>query len=265
MPTTLPTKQTHVNRRPDPHKGLNPAQIEAVQAPTGPLLVLAGAGTGKTRVVIARILHLVQQGTPPERILAVTFTNKAAREMKSRVSAMVGPLAEQAWLGTFHAIAARMLRRHADLVGLRSDFTILDVDDQIRLIKQLMEVENIDAKRWPARLLGGVIQRWKDRGLTPEKIGAAEAGDLANGQMRELYTAYQARLLALNAVDFGDLLLHMLTVLQSHPDVLAEYHARITHIMVDEYQDTNVAQYLWLRLLTGTERNLCCVGDDDQS
>jgi DNA helicase-2/ATP-dependent DNA helicase PcrA len=195
----------------------------------------------------------------------VTFTNKAAREMKSRVSAMVGPLAEQAWLGTFHALAARMLRRHADLVGLRPDFTILDVDDQIRLIKQLMEVENIDAKRWPARLLGGVIQRWKDRGLTPEKIGAAEAGDLANGQMRELYTAYQARLLALNAVDFGDLLLHMLTVLQSHPDVLAEYHARITHIMVDEYQDTNVAQYLWLRLLTGTERNLCCVGDDDQS
>ena len=185
--------------------------------------------------------------------------------MKSRVSAMVGPLAEQAWLGTFHALAARMLRRHADLVGLRPDFTILDVDDQIRLIKQLMEVENIDAKRWPARLLGGVIQRWKDRGLTPEKIGAAEAGDLANGQMRELYTAYQARLLALNAVDFGDLLLHMLTVLQSHPDVLAEYHARITHIMVDEYQDTNVAQYLWLRLLTGTERNLCCVGDDDQS
>ena len=185
--------------------------------------------------------------------------------MKSRVSAMVGPLAEQAWLGTFHALAARMLRRHADLVGLRPDFTILDVDDQIRLIKQLMEVENIDAKRWPSRLLGGVIQRWKDRGLTPEKIGAAEAGDLANGQMRELYTAYQARLLALNAVDFGDLLLHMLTVLQSHPDVLAEYHARITHIMVDEYQDTNVAQYLWLRLLTGTERNLCCVGDDDQS
>jgi DNA helicase-2/ATP-dependent DNA helicase PcrA len=246
--------------------GLNPAQRVAVQTLSGPVLVLSGAGTGKTRVLTSRLAELVATGTAkPWNILAVTFTNKAAREMKSRVSAMVGPLAEQAWLGTFHAIAARMLRRHADLVGLRSDFTILDVDDQIRLIKQLMEVENIDAKRWPARLLGGVIQRWKDRGLTPEKIGAAEAGDLANGQMRELYTAYQARLLALNAVDFGDLLLHMLTVLQSHPDVLAEYHARITHIMVDEYQDTNVAQYLWLRLLTGTERNLCCVGDDDQS
>lgn len=246
--------------------GLNPAQRDAVQTLSGPVLVLSGAGTGKTRVLTSRLAELVATGTAkPWNILAVTFTNKAAREMKSRVSAMVGPLAEQAWLGTFHALAARMLRRHADLVGLRPDFTILDVDDQIRLIKQLMEVENIDAKRWPARLLGGVIQRWKDRGLTPEKIGAAEAGDLANGQMRELYTAYQARLLALNAVDFGDLLLHMLTVLQSHPDVLAEYHARITHIMVDEYQDTNVAQYLWLRLLTGTERNLCCVGDDDQS
>jgi DNA helicase-2/ATP-dependent DNA helicase PcrA len=246
--------------------GLNPAQRDAVQTLSGPVLVLSGAGTGKTRVLTSRLAELVATGTAkPWNILAVTFTNKAAREMKSRVSAMVGPLAEQAWLGTFHALAARMLRRHADLVGLRPDFTILDVDDQIRLIKQLMEVENIDAKRWPARLLGGVIQRWKDRGLTPEKIGAAEAGDLANGQMRELYTAYQARLLALNAVDFGDLLLHMLTVLQSHPDVLAEYHARITYIMVDEYQDTNVAQYLWLRLLTGTERNLCCVGDDDQS
>ena len=246
--------------------GLNPSQRDAVQTLSGPVLVLSGAGTGKTRVLTSRLAELVATGTAkPWNILAVTFTNKAAREMKSRVSAMVGPLAEQAWLGTFHALAARMLRRHADLVGLRPDFTILDVDDQIRLIKQLMEVENIDAKRWPARLLGGVIQRWKDRGLTPEKIGAAEAGDLANGQMRELYTAYQARLLALNAVDFGDLLLHMLTVLQSHPDVLAEYHARITHIMVDEYQDTNVAQYLWLRLLTGTERNLCCVGDDDQS
>ncbi|MBL6673165.1 MAG: UvrD-helicase domain-containing protein, partial [Alphaproteobacteria bacterium] len=246
--------------------GLNPAQRVAVQTLSGPVLVLSGAGTGKTRVLTSRLAELVATGTAkPWNILAVTFTNKAAREMKSRVSAMVGPLAEQALLGTFHALAARMLRRHADLVGLRSDFTILDVDDQIRLIKQLMEVENIDAKRWPARLLGGVIQRWKDRGLTPEKIGAAEAGDLANGQMRELYTAYQARLLALNAVDFGDLLLHMLTVLQSHPDVLAEYHKRITHIMVDEYQDTNVAQYLWLRLLTGTERNLCCVGDDDQS
>ena len=246
--------------------GLNSAQRDAVQTLSGPLLVLSGAGTGKTRVLTSRLAELVATGTAkPWNILAVTFTNKAAREMKQRVSAMVGPIAEQVWLGTFHALAARMLRRHADLVGLRPDFTILDMDDQTRLVKQLMEAEGLDAKRWPARMLGGVIQRWKDRGLTPEKIGTAEAGDIANGRMREIYTAYQARLLALNAVDFGDLLLHMLTVLQSYPDVLAEYHGRITHIMVDEYQDTNVAQYLWLRLLTGPDRNLCCVGDDDQS
>ena len=246
--------------------GLNEAQSEAVRSLSGPVLVLSGAGTGKTRVLTSRLAELVATGTAkPWNILAVTFTNKAAREMKMRVSAMVGPMAEQVWLGTFHALAARMLRRHAELVGLRSDFTILDMDDQNRVLKQLMEADDIDSKRWPVRLLGGVIQRWKDRGLTPDKVGTAEAGDLANGRLRQLYEAYQARLLALNAVDFGDLLLHVLTVLQNHPDVLAEYHDRITHIMVDEYQDTNVAQYLWLRLLTGSERNLCCVGDDDQS
>ena len=253
-----------------PHRpwldGLNSAQQEAVQALNGPLLVLSGAGTGKTRVLTARLAELVATDTAkPWNILAVTFTNKAAREMKMRVANMVGPMAEQVWLGTFHALAARMLRRHADLVGLRPDFTILDADDQTRLLKQLLEAKDLDAKRWPARMLGGVISRWKDRGLTPEKVGVAEAGDLANGQMREIYADYQARLLALNAADFGDLLLHVLTILQNHPDVLAEYHVRITHVMVDEYQDTNVAQYLWLRLLTGNRHNLCCVGDDDQS
>lgn len=253
-----------------PHRpwldGLNSAQQEAVQALNGPLLVLSGAGTGKTRVLTARLAELVATDTAkPWNILAVTFTNKAAREMKMRVANMVGPMAEQVWLGTFHALAARMLRRHADLVGLRPDFTILDADDQTRLLKQLLEAKDLDVKRWPARMLGGVISRWKDRGLTPEKVGVAEAGDLANGQMREIYADYQARLLALNAADFGDLLLHVLTILQNHPDVLAEYHARITHVMVDEYQDTNVAQYLWLRLLTGNRHNLCCVGDDDQS
>ena len=253
-----------------PHRpwldGLNSAQQEAVQALNGPLLVLSGAGTGKTRVLTARLAELVATDTAkPWNILAVTFTNKAAREMKMRVTNMVGPMAEQVWLGTFHALAARMLRRHADLVGLRPDFTILDADDQTRLLKQLLEAKDLDAKRWPARMLGGVISRWKDRGLTPEKVGVAEAGDLANGQMREIYADYQARLLALNAADFGDLLLHVLTILQNHPDVLAEYHARITHVMVDEYQDTNVAQYLWLRLLIGNRHNLCCVGDDDQS
>ena len=246
--------------------GLNDAQRDAVKSLDGPLLVLSGAGTGKTRVLTSRLAELVATDTAkPWNILAVTFTNKAAREMKIRVADMVGPMAEQVWLGTFHALAARMLRRHAELVGLRSDFTILDMDDQTRLIKQLLEADNIDAKRWPARMIGGVISRWKDRGLIPEKVGLAEAGDIANGRMRSLYADYQNRLLALNAVDFGDLLLHMLTIFQNHPEVLAEYQERITHIMVDEYQDTNVAQYLWLRLLTGKRHNLCCVGDDDQS
>ena len=246
--------------------GLNMAQSEAVKTLDGPLLVLSGAGTGKTRVLTSRLAELVASGTAkPWNILAVTFTNKAAREMKLRVAGLVGPMAEQVWLGTFHALAAKMLRRHADLVGLRSDFTILDTDDQIRLLKQLMDAEDIDPKRWPARMLGGVISRWKDRGLPPEKVGLAEAGDIANGRVRALYERYQTRLLALNAVDFGDLLLHMLSIFTTHADVLTDYQNRITHIMVDEYQDTNVAQYLWLRLLTGNRNNLCCVGDDDQS
>ena len=246
--------------------GLNTSQSDAVTSLQGPLLVLSGAGTGKTRVLTSRLAELVASGTAkPWNILAVTFTNKAAREMKGRIGDMVGPMVEQVWLGTFHSLAAKMLRRHADLVGLKSDFTILDSDDQVRLVKQLMAAENIDPKRWPARMVAGVISRWKDRGLVPEKITLAEAGDVANGRMQKLYKDYQARLVTLNAVDFGDLLLHMLTIFQNHADVLADYHGRITHIMVDEYQDTNVAQYLWLRLLTGQRNNLCCVGDDDQS
>ena len=246
--------------------GLNAAQSEAVTTLDGPLLVLSGAGTGKTRVLTSRLAELVATNTAkPWNILAVTFTNKAAREMKVRVAQLVGPMAEQVWLGTFHALAARMLRRHAELVGLKSDFTILDADDQTRLLKQLMAADDIDPKRWPARMLGGVISRWKDRGLSAEQIDLAEAGDIANGRIRQLYQSYQNRLIALNAVDFGDLLLHMLTIFTKHHDVLADYQARITHIMVDEYQDTNVAQYLWLRLLTGNRNNLCCVGDDDQS
>jgi DNA helicase-2/ATP-dependent DNA helicase PcrA len=200
--------------------GLNTTQREAVRTLDGPLLVLSGAGTGKTRVLTSRLAELVASGTAkPWNILAVTFTNKAAREMKMRVASLVGPMAEQVWLGTFHALAAKMLRRHADLVGLRSDFTILDTDDQIRLLKQLMDAEDIDPKRWPARMLGGVIQRWKDRGLPPEKVGLAEAGDIANGRVRSLYERYQARLIALNAVDFGDLLLHMLSIFTAHADV----------------------------------------------
>ncbi|UCH74970.1 MAG: UvrD-helicase domain-containing protein, partial [Rhodospirillales bacterium] len=245
---------------------LNEAQREAVEALEGPVLVLAGAGTGKTRVLTTRLAHLLFTGRArPWQVLAVTFTNKAAREMKERVARLVGPASEGLWLGTFHALGVRILRRHAELAGLKSGFTILDADDQIRLLKQILQAENIDEKRWPARVLGGIIQGWKDRGLTPEKVPAAQAGDFANGKALGIYREYQERLCVLNAADFGDLLLHCLTIFQSHPEVLADYQAQFRYILVDEYQDSNVAQYLWLRLLAQKHRNICCVGDDDQS
>ena len=247
-------------------QGLNEAQFEAVTRLNGPLLVLSGAGTGKTRVLTSRLAELVATRTAnPWNIMAVTFTNKAAREMKMRVAELVGPMAEQVMLGTFHALAGRMLRRHAELVGLKSDFTILDTDDQVRLLKQVMEAENIDIKRWPPKALMAVISRFKDRGLVPADVSPDEAGDMAGGRAISLYSQYQARLKTLNAADFGDLLLHMLTIFKTHPDILSGYQDRLTHIMVDEYQDTNVAQYLWLRLLAQKHHNLCCVGDDDQS
>ena len=247
-------------------KGLNAEQANAVTTLNGPLLVLSGAGTGKTRVLTARLAQLVASRTAaPWNILAVTFTNKAAREMKERVTQLVGPMVEQVMLGTFHALAARMLRQHAELVGLKSDYTILDTDDQNRLLKQLMEAEQIDLKRWPPRVLAAQISAWKDKGLHPEKLSVSDAGDICNGKSIKLYSQYQSRLVMLNAADFGDLLLHMLHIFQTYPDVLAYYQSRLTHIMVDEYQDTNVAQYLWLRLLASEHKNLCCVGDDDQS
>ena len=246
--------------------GLNDAQHQAVTSLDGPLLVLSGAGTGKTRVLTARIAQLIaSRKAMPWNILAVTFTNKAAREMKERVSAMVGPMAEQVMLGTFHSVAARMLRRHAELVGLSASFTIIDTDDQIRLLKQVMELHAVDPKRWPPRALLGAISKYKDKGLTADKISDAETGELADGKFVLLFQAYQARLLSLNAADFGDLLLHLLTIFTNHSDILAEYQNRLTHILVDEYQDTNIAQYLWLRLLSAKQKNLCCVGDDDQS
>ncbi len=245
---------------------LNPEQRAAVEAVDGPLLVLAGAGTGKTRVLTTRFAHILLQGKAyPSQVLAVTFTNKAAREMRERVSAILGQPAEGLWLGTFHALAARMLRRHAEEVGLSSNFTILDTDDQMRLLKQVMEAANIDTKRWPPNGMMGVIQRWKDRGLAPEAVTPAEDSDYANGRGTELYAAYQDRLKALNACDFGDLLLHVVTLLRAKPDILAEYHRRFRYILVDEYQDTNLVQYYWLRLLAQGHRNICCVGDDDQS
>jgi DNA helicase-2/ATP-dependent DNA helicase PcrA len=248
-------------------KGLNEPQREAAEALDGPVLVLAGAGTGKTRVLTSRLAHLIATGRAyPGQILAVTFTNKAAREMKERVGRNIGEAAEgMPWLGTFHAVAAKILRRHAELVGLKSSFTILDSDDQLRLLKQLLSAANIDDKRWPARLLAGMIDNWKNRGLTPDKVNAGEAAGFADGKGAAFYKAYQERLRTLNAADFGDLLLHCLTLFQARPDILADYHRRFKYILVDEYQDTNVAQYLWLRLLAQGHRNICCVGDDDQS
>ncbi|MBB3018070.1 DNA helicase-2/ATP-dependent DNA helicase PcrA [Microvirga lupini] len=247
--------------------GLNPEQRAAVEATEGPVLVLAGAGTGKTRVLTTRIAHLIATGKAyPSQILSVTFTNKAAREMRERITAVIGPVAEgMQWLGTFHSIGTKILRRHAELVGLRSDFTILGTDDQLRLMKQVIEAEGIDEKRWPARQLAGHIDGWKNRGLGPDQVPAGEAGAFANGKGGRLYRAYQERLKVLNAVDFGDLLLECLRLWREHPDILEQYQNRFRYMLVDEYQDTNVAQYLWLRLLAQARKNLCCVGDDDQS
>ena len=248
-------------------QGLNPPQREAVLTTEGPVLVLAGAGTGKTAALTARLAHLIATRRAwPSQILAVTFTNKAAREMKERVSQISGGAIEgMPWLGTFHSVAARMLRGHAELVGLQSNFTILDTDDQLRVLKQLISAANLDEKRWPARQLAGLIDRWKNRGWTPIQVDAGESEAFAAGRGAELYGHYQERLKTLNACDFGDLLLHMLTIFRAHPDVLESYRDRFRYILVDEYQDTNSGQYEWLRLLAEPRRNLCCVGDDDQS
>jgi DNA helicase II / ATP-dependent DNA helicase PcrA len=297
--------------------GLNPEQREAVETLEGPVLVLAGAGTGKTRVLTTRIAHILSQGRArPNEILSVTFTNKAAREMKLRLGQMLGQAVEgMPWLGTFHSIGGRILRFHAEMAQLKSNFTVLDVDDQVRLLKQLLQAEDIDDKRWPARMLAGLIDGWKNRGLAPSQVPAGEAAVFANGKGGKLYTSYQERLKVLNAADFGDLLLENIRIFREHPDVLRQYQHRFKFILVDEYQDTNVAQYLWLRLLSqapssskavipgraegpnpesGAEstdrdsgfdaahrpgmtentavaiaapppKNICCVGDDDQS
>jgi ATP-dependent DNA helicase UvrD/PcrA len=246
---------------------LNPEQRAAVETLEGPVLVLAGAGTGKTRVLISRVAHILKVGRArPSEILAVTFTNKAAHEMKERIGAMLGEAVEgMPWLGTFHAIGVKILRRHAELVGLKSDFTILDTDDQIRLLKQLLEAADIDEKRWPARVLATLIDSWKNRGLFPAQVPAGEATSFADGEAGRLYAAYQARLKVLNAADFGDLLLEGIRLFCEQSSVLRRYQEGFKYLLVDEYQDTNVAQYLWLRLLGQGSKNICCVGDDDQS
>ena len=247
--------------------GLNPEQRQAVEALEGPVLVLAGAGTGKTRVLTTRLAHILATGrAQPWQILAVTFTNKAAREMKDRVGRIIGEAVEGVpWLGTFHSISAQILRRHAELVELKSNFTILDTDDQLRLLKQIIQAENIDEKRWTPRHLAGLIDGWKNRGLLPDQLGEEDKWSFAEGRGQGLYTIYQERLRTLNCCDFGDLLLHTLHIFKDHPDVLGEYHKKFRYLLVDEYQDTNVAQYMWLRLLAQGSNNLCCVGDDDQS
>jgi DNA helicase-2/ATP-dependent DNA helicase PcrA len=229
---------------------LNEPQREAVLSTDGPVLMLAGAGTGKTAALTARLAWLLRQRLAwPSEILCVTFTNKAAREMRERVGHLIGPAVEgMPWLGTFHAIAAKMLRRHAELVGLTSNFTILDTDDQLRLLKQLIQAEGVDDKRWPARQLAGLIDRWKNRGLNPADLDALENEAYANGRGQRFYALYQDRLRSINACDFGDLLLHMLNIFRRERDVLEQYQQRFRYVMVDEYQDTNAVQYLWLRL-----------------
>ena len=271
-PMSLPDELPSATDAPAWLTRLNPPQREAVLTTEGPVLMLAGAGTGKTAALTARLAWLVQSRRAwPSEILCVTFTNKAAREMRERVGQLIGPAVEGQnaqiipWLGTFHAIAAKMLRRHAELVGLQPNYTIIDTDDQLRLLKQMIVAEGVDEKRWPARQLAGCIDRWKNRGLNPGDLDAAESEAYANGRGQKFYQLYQDRLKALNACDFGDLLLHMLNVLRGHRDVLETYRQRFKYIMVDEYQDTNQVQYLWLRLLAQERRNLCVVGDDDQS
>ncbi len=262
-PETAPA----IPREPPYLLGLNPEQREAVLSVDGPVLVLAGAGTGKTRVLTTRLAHiLATRRAWPGQILSVTFTNKAAREMKERIGALIGGVVEgMQWLGTFHSIGAKILRRHAELVGLKSNFTILDADDQLRLMKQILEAEGIDEKRWPARTLASFIDGWKNRGLSPADVPDGEGHGFANGKGRSLYRQYQERLKQLNAADFGDLLLDTLNILRGHPEILAEYRERFKYMLVDEYQDTNTVQYLWLKLLAGVGGNVCVVGDDDQS
>lgn len=268
----VPLSQRAMAARPTPYlDGLNAAQRAAVESLDGPVLLLAGAGTGKTRALTTRIAHLMTQGKArPGQILAVTFTNKAAHEMKQRIGRLLGEAVEgMPWLGTFHSVSVKILRRHAELIGnadhhLKPTFTILDTDDQIRLLKQLIAAENIDEKRWPARQLAGLIDNWKNRALTPSRVPNGDSGAY-DGWGVKLYQQYQDRLLALNAVDFGDLLLHTVTLFQAHPDLLKQWQDRFRYILVDEYQDTNTAQYLWLRLLARAHHNICVVGDDDQS
>ncbi len=268
MSEPLPsTEAASLDASPAYAASLNPPQREAVLTTEGPVLMLAGAGTGKTAALTSRLAHLIATRRAwPSEILCVTFTNRAAREMRERVARHMGQAVEgMPWLGTFHSICAKMLRRHAELVGLQGNFTIIDTDDQLRVLKQLIIDNDLDEKRWPARQLAGLIDRWKNRGLNPADLDAVENESYANGRGEQFYRLYQGRLQSLNACDFGDLLLHVVNILRSERQVLEQYHRRFKYILVDEYQDTNQVQYLWLRLLAQDRKNICVVGDDDQS
>jgi len=245
---------------------LNDSQKEAVKNLEGPLLVLSGAGTGKTRVLTARLANLLYSNkTKPWNILAVTFTNKAAKEMRTRLESLIGPSANSVWLGTFHSIAARILRENAEIVGLNSNFTIITPDDQIRLLKQIMIDEDIDIKKFTPKAMSNLISSWKDKGFKPDDINQSDNDFFANGKAINIYKTYQLRLVTLNSTDFGDLLLHNLTIFLEHLDILQKYQSKILYFLVDEYQDTNTIQYLWLKLFANKSQNICCVGDDDQS
>ena len=255
-----------MTQEPEFLSALNPEQKEAVTTTEGPVLVLSGAGTGKTRVLTTRIAYILAMHLAhPWQVLAVTFTNKAAREMGDRLQQMVGPIASSVWLGTFHRIGVRILRKYGGLVGLQPNFVVLDSDDQERLLKNILKQYGVDVKKYAPSTMLDIIQRWKDRGLTPENVTRAENNDFCEGRTLDFYKLYQQRLQELNAVDFGDLLLLPLQLFQKNPEVLAEYQGQFHYILVDEYQDTNVAQYMLLRLLTKGYNNICCVGDDDQS
>jgi len=244
---------------------LNSEQEKAVRQTDGPVLVLAGAGTGKTKALTARVAYLIKSlNVRSHNILAVTFTNKAANEMKFRIEEHIGHLSEGLkWIGTFHSICVKILRRHAEKVNLNSSFTIINTDDQIRLLRQVIKLESIDEKKWPPRLLAYIIDQWKNKALTYQNI---PEGDLQfDGKAKKLYEIYQSRLRTLNAVDFGDLILHVIELLKTDTSLLFNYQNLFKYILVDEYQDTNMAQYLLLRLLAQGSKNICCVGDDDQS
>ena len=243
---------------------LNPQQLEASSNTQGPLLVLAGAGTGKTRVLTQRIAHIISnQLAYPSQIMAVTFTNKAANEMLSRIEAITE--SNGIWIGTFHSLSTRIIRNHTQELGIARDFTIIDVDDQWRLLKKIIREKNLDEKEYTPKLLGGIIGRWKDLGLFPEDLTGSDISGYIQAKTKLVYIEYQARLKTLAAVDFGDLLLYCLKLFKEHPHILAMYQEKFHYIMVDEYQDTNVTQYLWLRYLSQRHKNICAVGDEDQS